>query len=57
VPVLIPVTRPDELIVATAGVLVFHIPPLVASEYSPVPPRGTDEGPTMGAGSGSTVKL
>jgi hypothetical protein len=51
-----PVTTPEEVpIVATAGLLLVHVPPGVASVSVMVVPRQTLDDPEMEAGDGLTV--
>ena len=59
VPATTPVTTPDELTVATAGVLLLHVPPGVASASVVVPVTHTVNVPVMGAVTvpGFTVKF
>ena len=49
VPAVRPFTTPDELTVATAGVLLLHMPPGVASDKVIDRPVHTAPGPVMGA--------
>jgi hypothetical protein len=55
-PALTPVTTPlDEPTVASAGLLVLHVPPALASESVVVEPAQTVVTPVIEAGSGLTV--
>jgi hypothetical protein len=56
VPVIIPETIPEAApIVATAGLLLLHVPGAVASVRVIVVPGHNAVGPIIGAGSGLTV--
>jgi hypothetical protein len=51
-----PLTRPLALpIVATAGTVLDHVPPVTASDSTDVPPRQTAVLPLIGAGITFTV--
>ena len=55
VPATTPVTRPAELMVATAGFPELQLPPLVEFTYSIVPPSHTADAPAIGAGNAVMV--
>ena len=55
VPGVIPVTSPAELTGATAGLLVDHMPPPVASLKVITSPTQTVDGPVIGAGNALIV--
>jgi hypothetical protein len=57
VPTDTPVTSPEELIVATAGVELLHVPPAVTSLSVVVDPWQTEEVPAIAAGKGLTVTV
>ena len=56
-PAAIPPVIPDELIVATPGVELVHVPPPVASVSVTVDPVHTEKVPAIAAGSAVTVTL
>ena len=55
VPPALPVTTPEELMEATAGLLLLHTPPGDASERVTDWPRQTYAGPVITAGAALTV--
>jgi len=57
VPEAIPVTIPDEPIVATEGIEEVHVPPGEGSERIVVEPTQTLVNPTIGAGAEETVTV
>ena len=55
-PVLTPVAIPEsEPIVATAVLLLAHVPPVTASVYNDVNPTHATDGPMIAPGTGLTV--
>ena len=56
-PVVRPLTTPVLPTVATAGLLLLHVPPVVVSVKFMVAPTHTLLGPPMAAGVGSTVMV
>jgi hypothetical protein len=55
VPAVRPLTSPDELTVATEGVLLLHVPPGVASDKVIDKPVHTVPGPVIGAVAKDTI--
>ena len=57
VPVETPVKVPEVLMVPTAGLLLTHVPPAIASVNVATPPGHNAADPDIGAGVGVTVIL
>ena len=57
VPNAAPVTVPVLLMLATAGLLLLHVPPDVALERLIEPPRQTPFGPVMAATTGNALTV
>jgi hypothetical protein len=54
-PVAVPLPAPDGIMVATAVLVLVHVPPGVASLSPIVDPRHMDVNPCIAAGTGLTV--